>query len=302
MELPYTEFYANPKIFGMVGDPMAGGPIPASYNKCFEASGINRVMLPLKVEKGGLKAFVEAAKVIGIEQYCLTMPHKSDIIPFLDIVDDSSRLFNSVNIVTTTEDGQLEGHGFDGVGTVGALKNGGAKLQGAKVMMIGAGAISGIIGYEMSKSGVAQLTILNRTVANAEKVAGVLNANTPMKTSFGGLTEKEMDAAAADADVLIQVSGQGMRGMGDFAYLGFFNKLPKGSVVMESVMAPIETSFVKAARAAGFDPILGLDMTMNELGIIFDFLFKVEMTHEMKKMMVGIMCQGYGLQPPKHWQ
>ncbi|NLW79575.1 MAG: hypothetical protein GXY32_09230 [Ruminococcaceae bacterium] len=301
MELPYTEFYANPRIMPMIGDPIGGGPIPAAYNKFFESVGLNRTLLPLKLAKGSLPEFMKVAKFLGIEQFTLTMPHKADIIPLLDEVDEASRLFSSVNVVTSI-DGKYYGRGYDGIGTVGALKAAGAKLQGASVMMTGAGSISGIIGYELAKNGVANLTILNRTVANAQAVADKLNANTQMKSVAGGMTNAELDAAAEKADVMLQVSAQGMRVVGDFAYLGFVDKLPKSCIVMEGVMAPIDTGLVKAATAAGFEPILGLDMTMHELGTIFKNLFDLTLEDQHKRMMVQIICAGYGQPLPKHWQ
>lgn len=95
------------------------------------------------------------------------MPHKGDIIPFLDDVDELSRVFHSVNAVKIDPDGTSHGVGMDGRGTVNALLAAGVKLDGARVLLAGAGAICGVIGVELSRQGVRNLQILNRTRENA---------------------------------------------------------------------------------------------------------------------------------------
>lgn len=301
MALSYRMYNADTQKVPHLGYPLKSGGVSAAFNQLFEALGINAVSLPREVEKGGLPALMEARKVFKIEKFSLTMPHKKDIIPLLDDVDEASRLFESVNQVTTI-DGKLVGRGFDGVGTVLALQAGGATLKGANVMMIGAGSISGAIGYELAQSGAAALTILNRTVANAQGVADKLNANTSIKASAGGLSEKELDAAAEKADVLVQVSSQGMTGLADHPYLGFMARLPKSCTVMDGVMVPQETSFIKAARAEGFNPILGMEMSIQQLTAVMEFLFDVKVGLAEQKLAARVMCEMYGLSLPEQWQ
>ncbi|NLW79574.1 MAG: hypothetical protein GXY32_09225 [Ruminococcaceae bacterium] len=303
MKLDYRVFDGETKLIPLIGYPLKkGAGVSSAFSEIFRVNGINAISLPMEVEKGHIGDFLEACKVFHVDKFSLTMPHKADVIPFLDEVDTPSRLFHSVNQVTTV-DGKLVGKGFDGIGTIRSLEAVGAKLKGANVMMIGAGSISGVIGYELAQSGVEHLTILNRTVANAQNVGQTLADNTNMKVSWGGLTEKELDDAAAKANVLVQVSAQGMAGMPQHPYLGFLAKLPKDCVVMEGVIAPVETEFVIEARKQGFDPALGLDMAANQAAAVVEFLFPgTTLTRNDAKLVVDIICDSTGLPVPKHWQ
>lgn len=125
------------------------------------------LMLPLEVPKGRLPDLLSACRTMNIHYLCPTMPHKGDIIPFLDDVDELSRVFHSVNAVKIDPDGTSHGVGMDGRGTVNALLAAGVKLDGARVLLAGAGAICGVIGVELSRQGVRNLQILNRTRENA---------------------------------------------------------------------------------------------------------------------------------------
>lgn len=99
---------------------------------------------------------------MGIHYLCPTMPHKSDFVDLLDDVDETSKLFHSVNAIRLDENGS-HGSGMDGKGAVKAMEEGGAKLNGINALLYGAGGISGVTAYELAQSGVKKLYIANRT-------------------------------------------------------------------------------------------------------------------------------------------
>ena len=98
------------------------------------------------------------------------MTHKSDFVDLLDDVDETSKLFHSVNAIRLDENGS-HGSGMDGKGAVKAMEEGGAKLNGINALLYGAGGISGVTAFELAQSGVKKLYIANRTPEKAEKIA-----------------------------------------------------------------------------------------------------------------------------------
>ena len=259
----------------MVGYPMDHSSASYVYNWLFNRYDINAIMWPLEVEKGRLPELMAARHIMQMDKIALTMPHKADIIPLLDEVDECSRLFNSVNIVKT-ENGKTIGSGFDGKGCIGALKGAGVELAGATVMMCGAGSISGAIGYELSVCGVKQLNMANRSVANAEKVAEVLRAHTPMQVATYENTIENLKKIAADADVFIQCTPMGMSGFGaDYEDLSFLECLPKHCTVLDVVVNPPETSVMRKAKECGLKTIMGMDMMISQMSEIFQFWYGV---------------------------
>jgi shikimate dehydrogenase len=247
LDLTNLKFNNETRLVPIIGFPMKSSIASLIYNTLFKIYDINSIMWPIEIEKGNLAGFLAAAETLKIDRFTLTMPHKADIIPFLDKVDESSRLFNSVNTVKIIN-GEKIGCGFDGKGNIAALKAAGANLEGAHVLMLGAGSISGAIGYELSKNGVRSLTILNRSVRNAENIANLLNENTSMHVSFGASTVDNLDNYASITNIFIQCTPLGMAGFGaKHDYLGFIDKLPYNSYVFDVVPSPPETEVIKKA-------------------------------------------------------
>ena len=118
-----------------VGCPIAKTNAPRCYNKLFELLDMNAIMLPCEIQKGQLPQFMDACRLMGIHYLCPTMPHKGDFVDLLDDVDETSRLFRSVNAIRFDPDGTTHGTGMDGKGAVRAMINGGAKTEGVNALM-----------------------------------------------------------------------------------------------------------------------------------------------------------------------
>ena len=202
MNLENVKLNINTSLVLNVGFPMGKTNAPRVYNKLFSLLDMNAIMLPVEIQKGCLKEFMAALKTLNIRYFCTTMPHKADIIDYLDEVDEDSRCFKSVNAVRIDENGKSHGIGMDGKGAVGALLRSGVELSGREALMLGSGGVSGVIGLELAKRGVKKLTILNRTEDKAREIACVLNKKTKMEVQYGLAEPARLDAAAKTADPL----------------------------------------------------------------------------------------------------
>ena len=199
MDYANLQFNLDTKLVLNIGCPINKTNAPVVYNQLFQLHGMNALMLPADVKKGELEALFAACRTLGIRYLCPTMPHKADIIELLDEVEDSSRIFQSVNAVKFDDNGRSCGVGMDGKGAVQALIDHGTELQGATALMLGAGGISGAIGYELSRQGVKKLIIADISEGKAAEKASILNTHTPMLTIPTLPTPQNLDQAAAEA-------------------------------------------------------------------------------------------------------
>ncbi len=279
-----------------VGYPMGATNAPQCYNKLFEVLGMNRIMLPVEIQKGHLPEFLAACRLMNIRYLCPTMPHKADFIPLLDDVDEVSKLFRSVNAIRIDPDGTSHGTGMDGKGACRAMENNGVKFGGIHALMYGAGGISGVIGYELSKRGVRKLTIANRTAEKAQLIADILQNNTPMEVDVIGTEPDVLDKAAEDAELLLNVTPLGSKGCAfTHPYLGFVDRMPKSASVFDSVINPPKTETILAAEKNGLNTVPGMQMLVSQMDVIFKFLFDVDLTAEDKKACVDHMCAYLGV-------
>ena len=95
-------------MFALIGYPLGHSMSPFIHKRLFELSGKNDdyelfEIAPENLEKGFSNA---------IERYDglnVTIPHKTEIIPFLDVMHESAARYNAVNCIAR-EKGRLIGY------------------------------------------------------------------------------------------------------------------------------------------------------------------------------------------------
>lgn len=280
----HLTFTMNTKLCPMIGGSMKQSSGSYGYNPLFEGNAIDEIMWPVEIPPAKLGDFVEAFKTLGMRHFTITAPHKTPIIDYLDVVDEESRLFKSVNAVRVDPDGKLHGAGFDGKGNMAAIVKAGVDVKGMNVAILGAGSIVGVILLCMAEKGAKKVTLLNRTVEKAEYLAKTVKEFKPeieMEIECLPFTPEALDKAASECDFLMQATTQGLLGTGlEYDYLGFVDKLKPEAVVMENIVNPPMTKFAKKATENGHKVILGVDMMLGQLSEIFTFCFGFEPSEE----------------------
>lgn len=273
-----VKFDSDMKIFAQIGDPLEHSCTSYIHNSMYALGNVNAVNFNVVVKRGELPQFVEAAKVMHLSGFGITMPHKTDIIPLLDECDEFSRIFNSVNHVKI-ENGRLIGKGMDGLGMRMAIEQAGVELKNTRVLILGAGSVTGPIAAELCKKGASSVTILNRTVDKAKFIADVLAENFPaLKTAYGPMTEKEMERTAPEADLVVQCTSLGMDGSEhDFESLKFVSLLPKSAAVADVIFLPRKTKLLVEAERLGHRIINGMGMLCNQQKAMMKFFLDVDL-------------------------
>ena len=275
----FLTFTINTKLCPMIGGSMKQSSGSYGYNPLFEGNGIDEIMWPVEIPPEELGDFVKAFKTLRMRHFTITAPHKTPIIDYLDIVDDESRLFKSVNAVRVEPDGKLHGAGFDGKGNMAAIVKAGVNVKGMNVAILGAGSIVGVILLCMAEKGAKKVTLLNRTVEKAEYLARTVKEykDFDMEIECMPFTPEALDKAASECDFLMQATTQGLLGTGlEYSYLGFLDKLKPEAIVMENIVNPPMTKFAAKAKENGHKVILGVDMMLGQLSEIFTFCFGFE--------------------------
>ena len=247
-----------PRIPGYTAD------VQNQFHNVFDRYGIDAQYYVFSVPPEELANFVTAAKTMRMPGFGVTMPHKHTILPYIDHLSEDSAACEAVNLVII-RNGETYGYMTDGTGYCAAWDRRGVQLEGRKVTIIGAGAIVPIICYELAKRKVAEFTILNRSTGRAENTAAIIRRTTGKPVTVRPLTTEELIRAAADTQLLLQASAIGMSGGQEFEDLSFLDHLPKGCLVSDVVVTPVDTKFLQYARAAGFETTDGADMICNQM-------------------------------------
>ncbi len=261
------EITGTTRVIGIFGDPVAHTLSPAVQNAAFASLGLDFVYVPFHVRPGQLGEAVEGVRAQQMAGVNITIPHKVEVMGYLDSVEAHAREIGAVNTVVNI-DGRLVGHNTDGAGFLKSLmEETGFGPKGARVMLVGAGGAARAVLYSILSERPASVVVLNRTREKAEALVKEFGARFPKADlKGGGLANMEEDAAGAD--LVVNTTSLGMEGNPE---LGFpIDALPSRAIVSDIVYSPLETGLLKKARAKGLAVHNGLSMLIGQGAIGFE--------------------------------
>ncbi len=236
---------AHTQIYGIIGNPVKHSLSPIIHNGVFQRLGLNAIYLAFEVND--LKKAIDGVRGLGLLGLSVTTPFKTEIIPFLDELDELSRKIQAVNTLLN-EGGKIFGFNTDCLGAVQALKEK-VNLTGKRVYLLDAGGAARAIGFGLKKEG-AEIFIFNRSKERGEKLAKELGARyLPEFPSPRDLIP----------ELIINATSIGMAPLANQSPLPA-DLLREGMVVMDIVYHPRQTKLLKEARLRGCQIIDGLEM------------------------------------------
>lgn len=251
------------KWFAVIGDPIEHSKSPAMHNAWFEEMSIEATYIPLHVSSEQLEAAVAGLKTLGASGWNVTIPHKTAIIPYLDELDELAQKMGAVNTVVRTTEGKLIGYNTDGVGFVRSLEEAvGSSHKDKPVLLVGAGGAARGIAFAMQQQGYSDLTMTNRTVANAQAIVDEMGIGR-------AISLKEAEETLAHFSIIVQMTSAGLA-TGNFSMPFSLNRLAKGAIVADIVYNPLMTPFLQAAEEKGATIVTGLGMFVHQGAIAFE--------------------------------
>jgi len=235
-------------VYGVIANPVAHSMSPAIHNAAFEATGVDAVYLPFKVDDP--VAFVDAFMTIDVQGYSVTIPHKETIMPAMDEIDPTAKAIGAVNTVVNRV-GKLHGYNTDCMAAIGELEKV-TRLPGKTALMIGAGGAARAIAFGLKRKNV-DLTVADIVVEKARKLADEVGCR---------WTALE-DLRSPSADIMINATPAGMHPDVDATAVPKDWLRPQ-TVVFDVVYNPVETRLLREAREAGCPTVTGFDMFVSQ--------------------------------------
>ena len=253
-----------PKTFAVIGDPISHSLSPHIHTAAFkELNMSNCSYIAFRIPRGDLQSGIQSLLKIGIAGFNVTIPHKIQMMKYLDKTDESCSLTGAVNTVTN-DNGVLRGYNTDMDGFMDPLKSRGIDLANKKVLILGAGGAARAIVAALSISKVGYITIANRTLQNAK---GIVRLAKQM-----GIKSKAIDItyagdAASESDMIVNATSLGLSKEPVPIPAESINR---ESVVYDIVYMPMNTDLIKKARSRGATTILGYEMLLGQATRAFE--------------------------------
>ncbi len=241
-----NDVHAGCAVYGIIGNPVNKSRGFVLHNGLFRHHGMNKVYVNFPVVD--LPDFMEGFTGM-LEGFSITMPYKQAVIDCLDEIDPLAARIGAVNTVVI-RDGKLKGYNTDITGALRAIEER-TEIKGRAVTILGAGGAARAIAVGVAEKG-GRLTILNRTVEKAEKLAMELNCHFGAITDFKNIT----------TEILINVTSVGMYPEIDCAPVN--TEDVRDMVVFDAVYNPEKTKLLRCAEENNCAIISGMEMFINQ--------------------------------------
>jgi len=267
--------------YAVIGDPIDHSLSPNIHNAAFRSLNLDSTYIAYRIPKGELAAGIEALKTIKIAGFNVTIPHKIEMIKYLDVLDENCNLIGAVNTVSN-DDGILKGYNTDMTGFLDPIKKRNLTIKDSQVILLGAGGAARAIVTAMVKEKASRITIVNRTMENAIELA-------EFAKKIGGNVDivslQEANNLIADYKFIINSTSIGMKN--EPSTLSTEN-IGKDSIVYDIVYQPINTDLVKKSKENGATIIYGYEMLLSQAAMAFEIWHKIEPPYDaMKKALLG---------------
>jgi shikimate dehydrogenase len=254
-----------------MGQPVAGNPTQFMMEHAFLAAGLDWRYLTLEVGPEDLAAGIAGMRAMGFQGGNFTIPHKVAVIKHLDGLSEAAELMGAVNCIHRVGD-KFEGENTDGKGFVQSLRDVADPAE-KRVVVLGAGGAARAIAVELGLSGVAEITVVNRTAERGQELVKLLNERVKVTSKFAAW---EGDYAVEEGvDIVINATSIGL---GDAAARVpvDYTTLTSSMVVADVIFNPPQTIFLSEASRRGCTTLDGLGMLVNQGVISFKIWTGVE--------------------------
>lgn len=243
-------------IVGLIGHPVEHSFSPPMHNAAFKALNMDYAYVAFDVNPLNLKSAIEGARSLNIKGFNVTIPHKIEVMQYLDELDEVAELIGAVN---TIDFKNMKGYNTDGIGAIKAIEEV-SSVKDKNVVVAGAGGASRAISFYLAKYGAGSITILNRNVDKSKRLAGDVLAS-GLISDVNADSISEISSHLNDADILVNTTPLGMHpNVG--GSVATSEDMHDDLVVFDAVYNPHETLLLKEAIKAGAKPVYGIKMLL----------------------------------------
>ena len=243
-------------IVGLIGHPVEHSFSPPMHNAAFKALNMDYAYVAFDVNPLNLKSAIEGARSLNIKGFNVTIPHKIEVMQYLDELDEVAELIGAVN---TIDFKNMKGYNTDGIGAIKAIEEV-SSVKDKNVVVAGAGGASRAISFYLAKYGAGSITILNRNVDKSKRLVGDVLAS-GLISDVNADSISEISRCLNDADILVNTTPLGMHPNVEGS-VATSEDMHDDLVVFDAVYNPHETLLLKEAIKAGAKPVYGIKMLL----------------------------------------
>jgi len=269
------------KSFAVIGDPIDHSLSPNIHSAAFRELDLDCSYIAFRIPKGELAEGLEGLKKIKIDGFNVTIPHKIEMMKYLDRIDESCSVIGAVNTIANKE-GVFKGYNTDMDGFLEPFKKKELNIANTKVLLLGAGGAARAIVAGFAKEKACSITIANRTLDNAKSLS---EFSKKVGLNSNAIKIEDVNDSAKDYDIIVNATSVGLRNEPSPISLDGINEK---TIVYDIVYMPMNTDFIKKAKDNGSIVIFGYEMLLGQAVRSFEIWHNIEAPYNaMKKALLG---------------
>jgi shikimate dehydrogenase len=259
-----SQISGGSRLFPIIGDPIRYVESPVWLTNTFADRGHNGICVPMQVPNGGLDVVMAGLTAItNVDGILITMPHKRAAFAYCATSSGRAELLGAVSVIRRNTNGTWHGDMLDGLAFVKAQQDHGARIGGARALLVGAGGAGSAIAIALLQAGVGDLVIHDTDSSRVDAVLG-------MVADLGAGHASTGPADPTGCDLVFNATPLGMA---DGEALPVDASLLAPSMFVGDVIAGHGTTpFIAAARAAGCGTATGQHMVQAVQDLMADFM------------------------------
>jgi shikimate dehydrogenase len=254
------------ELTGSFSQGSDSNPTVAMVEASYKANNLHYRYINCEVNPDQLAEAVAGAKAMNWRGFNCSIPHKVDVIKYLDSLGESASLIGAVNCAVN-RGGKLIGENTD---SKGFLKSFLEITPAAEktIVLLGAGGAARAIAVELALAGAKKFYVVNRSRARGEDLTALLNDKTKASAQF--VEWNSTYQIPLDAEVVINSTSMGMintEGRQDIN----FDSIRPGMLAADVIVNPPQTYFLTEAGKRGATTLQGLGMVVNQAVIAIKY-------------------------------
>lgn len=276
---------SSTKVCAVIGNPIGHSMSPAIHNAALDFLNLDYVYVAFKVED--VKNVLSGMRVLtNFRGLSVTIPHKMEVIKYVDEINDIDRAIGSINTVVN-DNGKLIGMGTDGPAALKALVDAGVELNNKSVAMVGSGGVARAIAFTLAqKAGVSKISLLDIDQNMLQGLVQDLKSGTTAEIESFVSNAASIAKVMAYADIIINCTPVGMHPHEGVSIIPA-ELFRDGQTVFDVVYNPVETKLLGDAKSRGLIAVSGVDMFINQAAMQFEYFTEVKAPiEEMRRVLM----------------
>lgn len=227
-------------------------------NAAFNSLHLNCTYIAFRVSKEELEESVSSLRSINIAGFNVTMPHKIDIIKYIDDLDLTAQKAHAVNTVHNIQ-GTLKAYNTDVYGFIEPLHRRKISFNGMTILLLGSGgAARAVIAAISEENNISNITIASR---NQKTSIALANIGADLGLQCNNVDIDNVQKVAAKSHLIVNTIPTGAN---DKTGIIDHEHISKDSIVYDVVYKPITTRLLEEAKRAQAQVVYGYEMLIEQ--------------------------------------